>query len=412
MILSRAPRTRARLRRVLALGALALLVASCTETTGPAPPSETSAIVTTAAETTIHDDGYAALQLLLDGAEPLRRFSLGTDLFGVWICHVPVGVKDRLYNPVDFRLDLDLDAVVGLLNDHVTPYFDAISDHRYRTVFAAGGEVSISADQTDDDCVDKAGELAGDDITGVLVIADAEHAEDQHGGWGDPGDPCTPSPDRSSCSARTTGRAIYIGASDFHPDWGAVPAVDLLEHEIGHSLGFPHSGPGDGYTSGIDVMSNSAAPRDVNDGRRNGPNTIAVNRVAAGWIPPSDVLVFNTAGTYRLVPSTAPRGARLLVLPLDDQRFLTVEVLDATGYNDFLPHSGVVVHEIDQSPTACRDQSGKTCLNEYRVQFPVSGVAPYTELLQPGNTWSGLGWSVTAIVWTDTGWEITVSRTD
>lgn len=395
--------------------ALALLSAcggSGSSSTTIAAPS--TAVATSAAvdSTTPGSTDNPALQLLLDGAAPLRRFSMGTDRLGVWICHVPVGVKDALYNPVDFRLAMDPAVIVAKLNQYVTPYFDTISDHRYKPAFEVGGEVSITVDQGDDDCVSHATAKAADHVTGVVVIADAEHAEDQHGGWGDPGNPCPSTVATDPCPARVTGRAVYIGASDFHPDWGEVPAVDLLEHEIGHSLGFPHSGKGDGYTSAIDLMSNSAAPRDVLEDRRDGPDTLGINRVAAGWIPSSDVTVATTGGTFRIQPSTASAGVRLLVLPLDETRFLTVELLEATGFNDHLPHSGIVVHEIDQTPTACSDRGGRPCLNEYRLQYPVSGTVPYTDLLQAGATWSGLGWSITHLVRTDSGWDVTVERTN
>ena len=323
---------------------------------------------------------------------------------------MPVGITDPIYNPVDFRLPLDPHKVTEQLTAHITPYFDTLSNGNYHPEFVVGGEVSISKSETNRDCVDKAQHRSAADIDGLVVIADAEHAENQHGGWGRPGEACAPA---VPCPASSSGRAAYIGASDFHPDWGAIPAVDLLEHEIGHTLGFPHSGGGDGYTSGIDLMSNSAAPRDTDPDRRDGPATIAVNRLAAGWIPVGDATVVGNPGTYRLVASNSPTGPRVLVIPLDQYRFLTVEALDATGFDDHLPHSGVVVHEIDQTPTTCRSGAAtQPCQNEYRTQLPLSGKAPYTDLLGAGSAWSGRGWSIKVAVDGGGGWSVTVGKTD
>jgi len=374
--------------------------ATAPTTSGPSASSTTSAPGGMAT-------GYRALQTLFEGADSLRRFSLGTDRLGVWICHVPVGITDPIYNPVDLRLDLEVRKVAALLSEHVSAYFAALTHGAYVPEFVPEGEVTIAANETNRTCVDRAAERSAGDIDGLVVIADAEHAEDQHGGWGRTGEPCKAA---EACPARVSGRAAYVGASDFHPDWGAVPAVDLLEHEIGHTLGFPHSGGGDGYTSAIDVMSNSAAPRDVDPDRRDGPGTIAVNRLAAGWLPLASMAVADGAGTFPLVPSNSAEGPRVLVLPIDDARFLTVEALTNTGFDAHLPRSGIVVHEIDQSPTACRSGADTPCLNEYRSQLPISGTRPFTDLLGDGSTWSGRGWSISVSSSGNGSWTVSVNR--
>ncbi len=392
-------------RRSLALvvAASASLMA-CGAATAPTTSGTPVTSTTTAPDGTT---GYRALQTLLEGASPLRRFSLGTDRLGVWICHVPVGVTDPIYNPVDLRLDLEVRKVAALLSERVSTYFTALTHGAYVPEFVPEGEVTIAANETNRTCVDRAAERSASDIDGLVVIADAEHAEDQHGGWGRTGEPCE---EAEACPARVSGRAAYVGASDFHPDWGAVPAVDLLEHEIGHTLGFPHSGGGNGYTSAIDVMSNSAAPRNVDPNRRDGPGTIAVNRLAAGWLPLTSVTVADGAGTFPLVPSDAAEGPRVLVLPIDDARFLTVEALANTGFDSHLPRSGIVVHEIDQSPTACRSGADTPCLNEYRSQLPISGTRPFTDLLGDGSTWSGRGWSISVSSSGNGSWTVSVNR--
>ena len=250
----------------------------------------------------------------------------------------------------------------------------------------------IAATDEPQACVDKALALAGGDAHGVIAIADAEHNDTQPGGFANPGSDCATPP----CLASATRRSAYVGASDFSPDWDDQPPMDLIEHEIGHALGWPHSGYDptleEPHDSALDVMSNSAAPRATFPDRRDGPGTLAINLLAAGWLPSSAVAVVPSSGsTVTLAPSNGASGTRVAVVALDDHRFITVEVLTAEGFDDHLPASGVAVHLIDGD--------GAT-----RAQTPLVGPAPYDQLVVPGQTFTAEGWSVAVAE----GWRATI----
>ena len=211
------------------------------------------------------------------------------DLVEVWVCRVPVATTAAIYGDLPLRQPLDPAAIVGQIGSRVADYWRTVSGGRYELSFAAGGVVDLADDEDDTDCLAHALDRSGPTATVVLAVADAEHAVGQVGGRGSPGN----APNCDGCAAAATRRGVSIGASDFHPDWGPVPLLDLIEHELGHTLGLPHSGEGgpgdDPYTSALDVMSNSAAPREVDPTRRDGPSTLAIDLLDLGWLDLDDV---------------------------------------------------------------------------------------------------------------------------
>ena len=256
----------------------------------------------------------------------------------------------------------------------------------------AGGTVTMGVDDDDDACAEASLARSSGEADVVLAVATAQHDLGQPGGRGRPGSSLTCT---ESCSAAATGRAIVIGANDFHDSWGEVPLLDLIEHEYGHTLGLPHSGteqPGDDeYISAIDLMSNSAAPRDVHPDRRDGPLPLAIDLVDVGWLALDQVVVPRAGAEtidVELTPTSDPRessGPRLLVLPVDEHRMVSVEFRVPVGLDDHLPEAGVAVHRID-------DRAGGGVL---RVQVPLhTDVVPFTDLLGAGDVLERDGWRI------------------
>lgn len=317
----------------------------------------------------------------------------GDDPWQVYVCHVPVDARSVFYVGLPLRRDLKPDVVAGILSDKVTDYFERLSHGAYRPVFSVGGEVTITATDEPQACVDKALAGASEKAHGVFVVADAEHNAAQPGGFANSGATCGSPP----CAASATRRFAYVGAADFSVDWGDDPPMDLIEHELGHALGWPHSGyaetASEPDTSALDVMSNSAAPRLTQPGRRDAPDTLAINRLAAGWLPQSAVEVVPSTGTtVTLAPSAGTTGPRLAVIVLDDHRFLTVELLVAEGFDAHLPASGIAVHLVDGAGAD-------------RAQTPLIGSPPFDDLLTAGETFIALGWRIAVA----DGWRVTMT---
>lgn len=402
-----------------------VLIASCTQQPGTAAPDSSSTGTSTSTiPATTTTEAPEPMPAEAMPAEAMRLAALkdaaGPDTFEVWICDVPVDTTDPTYGDPTLRLPLTPDDVIRRAGSRVRGYFTAISFGVYQPRFIPGGTIPMAPGDTSQTCVDNALDQSSPTATAVFAVATAEHTARAPGGWGTPGTwaSCT-----TSCEASITRRSAYVGASDFHPDWGFIPALDLIEHEIGHTIGLPHSGEvlNDkfGYTSALDVMSNSAAPRDVDPWRRHGPDTLAVNRLAVGWLPLDDVAhALSNAGAanagavnagaasepqpFTLAPSTASSGTRLLLLPIDEHRMLTVEYLRPTGFDNALPEAGVAVHLID-------DSAGE---GVERLQETLVGTAPYTDLLGLDETFAANGWSLRVISKSASAVQVAVTSAD
>jgi len=275
---------------------------------------------------------------------------VGVDVWEVVICRVPVGVADPTYEPSTLRLESSATEISGEL-DAVVDYFERWSRGRYRPVFRAGSDVSIDDDESNQDCVDRALDVSASDVDGVLVVADAQHRETVPGGWGRPGRPCV-----MDCPASLTRRAVYVGAADFMAE--ESPPLDLVEHEMGHALDWPHSNLSDDsadrgeYDSPFDLMSDSSAGRNADATVRHAPGPLAIHLHAAGWLAVDEVVEVDSSVTVDMVPADSVEpGVRLIVVPLGDS-FWTVEAIADRGDNAHLDRTQVVVHRVNLATSA------------------------------------------------------------
>lgn len=140
------------------------------------------------------------------------------------------------------------------------------------------------------------------------------------------------------------GRSYLLTILSRHADLGTYI------HEIGHTLGLPHSsGPyGNTYDSDWDVMSRGRWPSE--SANPSGVRTIGYHLDRLGWIPAERRLLAPAGVTTLLLATGADDAAgsdpRLAVLPLPGGEFYTLEARRREGYDEWIPAEGVVIHHV------------------------------------------------------------------
>jgi M6 family metalloprotease-like protein len=144
-------------------------------------------------------------------------------------------------------------------------------------------------------------------------------------------------------------------------DWAGQ---SVYAHEVGHSLGLPHSSGqyGQVYDSPWDVMS-SAYVRFVG-GTHDwiGQQTITYHKGLLGWIGDRSLTVETNAVEATLGRSAQPAAGTLLEVRVPvagTSQFYTVEARKRTGYDTGLPREGVVIHLVNPAlPEPAHVQDG------------------------------------------------------
>ena len=320
-------------------------------------------------------------------------YSLGNLDISVDIARVPRDAKGW-FEDDGSRESMSMGEAVALLNRHIAPYYARISEGKLTLRFLPGVEFQVGGDgsyyEMDQQYLPAVG------------IRDCRRAAAMS----------------EQCSYGGLGGLNRILLTDVSSDSGGYAAngfagfslaslreahMSTVIHEIGHGwMLWPHSyaellgspypdgelGPPNPYSNHYDFMSRlvqGVVPGWIPDT----PSTLAVNRYAAGWIPPSEVALHRTdSGVYTLQPPRT-RGNQFLVISSGrPYAFTTLEVLDdrsddyrnadwpriydRTAPDEFrLPHfEGVFVSRYDQTTgTGVNARLGPALYNEENPDY-------------------------------------------
>lgn len=278
---------------------------------------------------------------LVIGYDVTTLYSLGEDIWEVWICESP-----------DSDLELSASEIAALLKSEMVPYFDWLSRGRYSPVFRAGDPGKVTAPGFAP-CLDAIEDLSKPGTEGVIALVNQEAGFAQ----GNPGEWSLINLNTIALDGTSypdNGRNVFGGSDLVALPPGQVngtpPSISILAHELGHGLWFPHSYRFDpeGYDNPMDIMSDAEVAPGLQVG------TIAFNRYAAGWINQDEVEVYSGNGRhqYTLVPPGAD-GTQMLVIRSSDDGFITLGARVRKGYDSGVPKEGIESYFIHTETLNC-----------------------------------------------------------
>ena len=326
------------------------------------------------------------------------------------------------------RVALSMAEAVALLNTHVAAYYRKISGNQLRMTFHPGNEFAVLGDGSPSAAEEQHFRLAGACLEGC-----------ERGAPGGLNRILL-----NDVAADTAGQA-YNGWARF----GLVSLRDgdmeTIVHEIGHGwMAWPHSfaevpwraedaeepGPPNPYSNLYDVMS-SLALLPVLGWSDSMPWTLAINRYAAGWIPPRDVaLHLHDHATYTL-SKPGEIGYQMLVVHSGRRyAFTTLEVIQRRSaryridspevYDPSAPggrrsrrYDGVLVSRYDQTGgTGTGARFGPALVDKANPRYLTDvgwGWDDYSLIPDGGNRDIGGGLSVSVAKNLDGSYDVTVS---
>lgn len=327
------------------------------------------------------------------------RYSVGIDTWEVWICHLPQG-----------SAEVTAEDASRVLTAELVPYFTEMSAGLYEPRFVPAGMARASDSDERYPCEHEIEQRTSGTEKGAIVITN------------ELGIPAayalldridtTPS-DRFPAN----GRVIRVGAHTVLPEaWNFEPK--RITHEIGHAIGWPHSFSGlredsSQYDNPLDVMSTILPRTGPLRGRAQG--TLAVNRLAAGWLDDDQVAVATEPrAEYRIVPLGLP-GTQLVVIPTGHPDVLvTLDARVSSGHDTGIGKEGVAVHLVDQRPEACGHHQG--CFGPQRRTQPLLDANEtsllYHHVLTVGETIHYLGHRIEVTDRTGDSFHLSISTTE
>ena len=222
---------------------------------------------------------------------------------------VPVDTRDPTYVASPARLPLRRRRRRRARPARASPATSTTVSHgRYDVALVAGGAIEMGVDEDSHDCVERAIDAQVRGGRGRRRCRARGRRRGAHR-CRSPAAGAPPARGRSASPAAPSSgsrRAAYVGASDFHPELGRGAGCSTWSSTSSgtrsgcRTRGDAADADAGTYSSALDLMSDSAAPRDVDPGTLDGPDLIAVDRLALGWIA--------ARTTSRSCPATATDG--------------------------------------------------------------------------------------------------------
>ncbi len=181
----------------------------------------------------------------------------------------------------------------------------------------------------------------------------------------------------------------------------------VIEHEIGHTFGLPHTYANLADVNVWDVMGGCSS-LNINDPVYGylGNHTIAYHKDTLGWIPIEQTYITEGVGEFTVIleqlaiPQTT--NYKLIKVPIggSSTHFYTVEARKRVGYDQGIPGNAVIIHEVDstrEAPAMIVDLDEDASTHE-------------EQMWTPGETFISItnGITLTVNTETDTGFMVTL----
>lgn len=333
-----------------------------------------------------------------------RTYGLIEDKIGVWVCKV-AGSDGPDHDPA---------AAAAWAQSITDAYFAAAAKGRYHAEFTPLGTFEIDVPSyTQSDCLQE-GRLRTDSPYTNVMVVDTTTVGGGLGGSGyvySNGEPAA-----LGTPPKDSARGFIVGGGSY----SEFPGPDVVLHEIGHTLSFPHSylTPTNQYDNPLDLMSGRTAGYTCSVPgfiyRCEPQHTLAFNRWAAGWLDDNQVVV-HTGGTEQVdLASPESPGTELIVAPsrTSSQAIVTIEARTAVGFDKNLEKQGVAVHVEDSRQAMCETTTLGGCPGLWRRAGQAWGQPnSYDHVLTPGQSKTVHGLTITVGASVGSGYEVTVSGT-